>query len=66
MEERLNERISEKQRDQLIGRIRDLCNNGVMRRRDWIAMYDIMLEACERDKVETLEEYLKHAMMAGG
>lgn len=66
MEERLNERISEEQRDQLIGRIINLCDNGVMRKRDWMAMYDIMLEACERDKAETLEEYLTETLKDEG
>lgn len=58
MEEELNKRISEEQRDQLIGRINELYENGVLRMRDWIGMYDIMLESCERDRAETYEEII--------
>lgn len=58
MEERLETRIDEEKKDQLIGRIEQLYAEGVLRVRDWIAIYDIMLEACERDKAETLEDIL--------
>ena len=62
MEEELNKVISEEQRDQLIGRINELYENGVMRMRDWMAIYDLMLEACERDAMETYEEYVAHSI----
>lgn len=66
MEDELNKRISEEQRDQLVGRINELYENGVLRVRDWMGMYDIMLEACERDKAETYEEIIKGRINAEG
>lgn len=62
MEEELNKRITDEQRDQLINRINQLYDEGVMRVRDWMAMYDIMLEACERDKAETVEKYIEECL----
>lgn len=66
MEEHLQTKISDEHRDLLIGRINELCDKGVLRMRDWIAMYDLMLEACERDKAETLEEYLTETLKDEG
>ena len=66
MEEELNRCISEEQRDQLIGRINELYDNGVLRMRDWIGMYDIMLEACERDEAETYENIITGRINAEG
>ena len=58
MVERLESRIDQEKKDQLVMRIEQLYAEGVLRVRDWLKMYDIMLEACERDKAETLEEIL--------
>ena len=66
MEEELNKRITDEQRDQLINRINQLYDEGVMRVRDWMAMYDIMLEACERDKAETMEKYIEECLKPEG
>lgn len=66
MEEELNKRITETQRDQLINRINQLYDEGVIRVRDWMAMYDIMLEACERDKAETVEKYIEECLNPEG
>lgn len=66
MTEELSKRITEEQRDQLIGRINELYDEGVLRIRDWCAMYDIMLEACERDKAETYEELVMNRINVEG
>ena len=66
MEEELNKRITETQRDQLINRINQLYDEGVIRIRDWMAMYDIMLEACKRDKAETMEKYIEECLKPEG
>ena len=62
MSEELEKRIDEKKRDQLIMRINQVYEAGAIRVRDWMAMYDILLEACERDKAETLERYLAECL----
>ena len=54
----LSDKITDEKLEQLIGRLRQLHAEGTLRNRDWMAMYDIMLEACERDKAETLEQYI--------
>lgn len=56
MEERLNERIDEEKRDQLIGRINELYDNGVLKIRDWMAIYEIMVNACDREAAEVFEK----------
>lgn len=66
MEERLQTRISDEQRDQLIGRINELHANGILRIRDWIGIYNLLLEACQRDKAEALEAYLSEALKDEG
>ena len=66
MEEELQKKISEEQRDQLIGRICSLYDEGVLRIRDWMAMYDLMLEACERERSETLETMITERINAEG
>ena len=65
MEERLNEKIDEGKRDQLIRRINELYEGGVLKIRDWMAMYEIMIDACEREKAVTMEQYLMHSLEEG-
>lgn len=66
MEKELNKVISEEQRDQLIVRINELYDNGVLKIRDWIAMYDLMLEACERDSIATYEQIVEASINSEG
>lgn len=58
----LNDRVSEEKFDQLIARLKIVYENGALRNRDWLAIYDIMLKACERDEAETLENYLAESL----
>jgi hypothetical protein len=62
----MEDKVSEEKRDELIGRIRKLCDNGTMRIRDWRAMYDIMLEACERAEAEAFERYMEDVVNSDG
>ena len=50
--------IPQDKREQLIGRITQLTEEGILKERDWFAIYDILLNACEREKARTVEEYL--------
>ena len=52
------EELTAEQKEQLIQRITDLLDTGVLKSKDWCAMYDIMLGACEREKATTMEDYL--------
>ena len=65
MEEELDKCITEEQRDKLIGKIHWMYDEGVMRIRDWMAMYEIMIDACEREKAVTMEQYLMHSLEEG-
>lgn len=54
----LEDRITEEKRDQLVNRVKELYDRGVLRNCDWMAIYDIFLKACQRDAVDTFEQYL--------
>ena len=58
MEERLNEKIDEVKRDQLLRRINELYDAGVLKIRDWMSIYDILVNACERESAEAYERYM--------
>ena len=65
MEERLNERIDETKRDQLIGRINELYDQGVLKIRDWMAIYEILISACDRGAAEAYEQYVVDSIEDG-
>lgn len=50
--------LTQEKKDQLIQRITDLLEENVLKMPDWCAMYGIMLEACEREKAVSMENYL--------
>lgn len=60
----LNDKITDERFEQLIVRLRQLHAEGTLRNRDMMAMYDLMLEACQRDEAETLERYLTESLNA--
>lgn len=66
MTEELGKKISEEQLDQLIRRIKELYDMGVLRISDWIGMYNIMVEACARDKAETYESIIINSFNGDG
>ena len=59
MREELGEVLDEEKFNQLIGRLRELYDQGTLQIQDWVAIYDIMLEALERDKAETFERFME-------
>ena len=65
MTEELERKLDEEKRDHLVNRINQLYEEGVLRVRDWLAMYDIMLEACERERADTMEQMLINCMEDG-
>lgn len=57
--ERMEEmELTQEQKDHLVERITELLEENVLKMPDWCAMYDIMLEACEREKALSMEHYL--------
>ena len=58
----LNDKITDERFEQLIVRLRQLHAEGTLRNRDMMAMYDLMIEACQRDEAETLERYLAESL----
>ncbi len=54
--------LTQEKKEQLIQRITDLLDQNVLKVPDWCAMYDIMLEACERDQAVTMENYLRDCL----
>jgi hypothetical protein len=58
----LNDKITDERFEQLIVRLRQLHAEGTLRYRDMMAMYDLMIEACQRDEAETLERYLTESL----
>ena len=66
MTEELEKVISEKQRDQLVGRIMEAYDEGVLRIRDWIAIYDLLIDAFERESAETMEKIIADRINAEG
>ncbi len=56
------EELTVEQKEQLLQRITDLLDTGVLKSQDWCAMYDLMRAACEREKAVTMEDYLISCM----
>ena len=66
MEDELNKVISDEQYDQLIGRIREAHEEGVLKICDWIGMYELLIGAFEREKAETIERIITDRLNAEG
>ena len=58
MSEELEKKLSDEKVEQMIGRICDAHAKGILKIRDWMSIYDILIDACEREKADTLERYL--------
>lgn len=61
MTEELEKRIDDEKCEQLIRRIREAHAKGVLKIRDWIAMYDLLVYAYEREKAETYERIVSNS-----
>ena len=66
MEDELNKVISDEQYDQLIGRIREAHEEGVLKIRDWMGMYELLIGAFEREQAETMERIITDRLNAEG
>ena len=66
MEEELNKVIDEAKRDGLIRRINELYDNGVLKIRDWMAIYEVFIAACNREAAESFEKYMINSISEEG
>lgn len=58
MSEELEKQLDEEKLEHLVTRIREVYDNGALKIRDWIAMYELLIDACEREKAATMEKIL--------
>ena len=65
MVEELEKPISEKQKDRMSERINELYNEGVLKVRDWMAIYDVFISACNAEEARTYEELLTDSISGG-
>ena len=66
MTEELEKRIDDEKFEHLITRIREAHEEGVLKIRDWMAMYEILIAACEREEAETMERIIEDRINAEG
>ncbi len=50
--------LTQEKKEQLIERITELLNENILKVSDWCKIYDVMLEACDRENALFLENYL--------
>ena len=65
MNEELDKVIDDEKRDEMIRRIYDLCDEGILKIRDWLAIYDIFIHACDREAANAYEDYMLHSLEEG-
>ena len=56
----MDEKLTQEKKNQLIERVTMVANLDALRMRDWCAIFEILSEACERERVESTEKYLKN------
>ena len=66
MTEELEKRIDDEKFEHLITRIREAHEEGVLKIRDWMAMYEILIDACEREQAAAMEQYIMHSLEQEG
>lgn len=55
-------KLTQEKKEQLIRRVTEVADSGALKMSDWMAIYDILLEACEREKAETMEQVLINSL----
>ena len=64
MDERL--KLTKEKKEQLLQRVKQCLDEDTLDITDWMKMYDIMLEACEREQIDAYESYMAHSIVEGG
>jgi hypothetical protein len=60
MEERLM--LDEEKKAQLLRRVKEALDDDILNKEDWMKIYGILVEACERGANEAFEEYMIHSV----
>ena len=55
----MDEKLPAEKKEHLLQWMTFVINEDILRLRDWVAIYKIMLKACERERTESIEEFLK-------
>ena len=63
MDERL--KLTEEKKAQLLKRVKDALDDDLLDLTDWMKMYDILLEACERRSATLYEDMLTSRVEGG-
>lgn len=61
----LDMELTEDKKKQLIDRVTECANGGILRSGDWFAIYDILLEATHREHMRAVEEYVIEQVNGG-
>ena len=62
IEEELDRKLTDEKKTQLIQRVTESVNDGVLNIRDWMAIYEILLEAHRRAEAEIAERILEESL----
>ena len=63
MDERL--KLTEEKKEQLLRRVKEALDKDVLNMVDWMKIYDVLLEACERSATEAFENYMVKSVEGG-
>ncbi len=56
--------LTQEKKEQLIRRVTEAAESGVLKMQDWAAIYDILLEACHREEIAIFEQYMVDSLKA--
>lgn len=59
-------KLDEKKKEQLLFRVKEALDEDLLDITDWMKIYDILLEACERKSAAVYEEYLTESLRSEG
>lgn len=59
-------RLTDEKKEQLLRRVKECLDNNVLNLVDWMKIYDVLLEACDREAIAVQEEYMRLSVEGGG
>ena len=65
-EEELNAKLNDEKKENLRKRVQEAIDNDVLCIRDWLGIYEILLKANQREKVESVENFLARRLGSSG
>ena len=58
-------KLTEEKKAQLLKRVKDALDDDVLDLTDWMKIYDVLLEACERESAKIYEDMLTSSVEGG-